>query len=251
MGVGFRCLAKAIEFMSLAFPHPHELIEQNRRRYHNPSNVEVLTKAKADLNVLESRALDKFVSKSGQALVLGCGGGRETIALAERGWHVVAVDQIQVLVDGVRNRIQDSDLNHSIELQCRDVTQSFSFDHSFDLICLLGGPYNFIPSRRLRIKVLSDCRAYLTPAGVCLLNVWFYSSTSSHQKHLAHKLRKIAAWIFRGNTECEIGDQWQGDSFCHHFSSMEEIIEEIRAAGFKIKGAEEEKGSSILVLEHG
>lgn len=250
MGVarGFRRVARAMEFISLAFPHSDELIEQNRCHYDHPNVVEIFTREDLELTLLERRALDQFIFKPGRGLVLGSGGGREAIALAKRGWQMVAMDQAPALVDAVRKRIENSEPGLSIELQCGDITQGFSSNASFDLICLLGCLYNLIPTRRLRLEVLRNCRAHLAPEGICLLSVDVLSSAPTWRKRWAHGVRKAIAWIFRGNTECEIGDQWLSEGFCHNFSSIEEAIEEIREAGFKIKGREEEKGSLILVL---
>ena len=47
-----------------------------------------------DLSEEEATVLNRFGPRSGNALVLGCGWGREAIVLAKRGWQVVGIENL-------------------------------------------------------------------------------------------------------------------------------------------------------------
>jgi SAM-dependent methyltransferase len=72
---------------------------------------------------------------TGTALDLGCGAGRHAIYLAERGWHVTAVDRSAVGIDLLRRRANAGELE--IDARVADL-ESHGFtlepDH-YDLIC--------------------------------------------------------------------------------------------------------------------
>src|SRR5687768_15190713 len=60
-------------------------------------------------------SLEPFLPDEGPAIDLGCGGGRGTIGLLERGLHVVAVDGSEEGLDQLRKALPaDSD----VELVC-------------------------------------------------------------------------------------------------------------------------------------
>jgi SAM-dependent methyltransferase len=69
----------------------------------------------------------------GRALDLGCGEGADALWLAERGWHVTAVDISQTALDRAAADAAARNLAGSIDFQRHDLTQSFP-DGVFDLV---------------------------------------------------------------------------------------------------------------------
>jgi SAM-dependent methyltransferase len=61
----------------------------------------------------------------GRALDLGCGEGADAIWLAERGWHVTAVDISQTALDRAAADAVARNLADRIDFQRHDLTQSF------------------------------------------------------------------------------------------------------------------------------
>ena len=242
-------LARAIEFFTLAFLRPDDFIENNRRFYGIPTQVDVYTnKERLKLNPIETYVLDNFVrpKKGGKALVIGCGAGRESYALAERGWYVTGIDQSAFMVHEAE-KLFDGSLKAAF--YCRDISKGIQLETQFDFICLWCNFYGLIPTSKRRIRLLLDCHAHLKPQGVCSLSYSAVPSFSSRRRR-AHVWRKGFAWMIGGNTECEIGDVWQqGNLFNHHFSSAEEVIEEARLAGFDLVWSNSDIGQKMLVLE--
>jgi SAM-dependent methyltransferase len=69
----------------------------------------------------------------GRALDLGCGEGADAIWLAERGWHVTAVDISQTALDRAAADAVARNLADRIDFQRHDLTESFP-DGAFDLV---------------------------------------------------------------------------------------------------------------------
>jgi SAM-dependent methyltransferase len=71
--------------------------------------------------------------RPGRALDLGCGEGADALWLAERGWHVTAVDISQTALDRAASDAASRNLLDHIDFQRRDLTESFP-DGAFDLV---------------------------------------------------------------------------------------------------------------------
>ena len=69
----------------------------------------------------------------GRALDLGCGEGADALWLAERGWHVTAVDIAQTALDRAASDAVGRHVVDRIDFQRHDLTVSFP-DGAFDLV---------------------------------------------------------------------------------------------------------------------
>lgn len=228
-------LARALEFFPLAIPKPKQLIECNRRKFSFLPFLKAYRVSEAiDFFPHEKKLLDRLQLKPDRVLVLGCGNGRDSIALAREGWQVTGIDFSSPLIEAARSKAQE--LGLPVEWHCRDVTEGFPEVGSFSLICLFGMFYSYIPGRVRRVELFKACRNRLRKEGVCLVSFSEATSSPSWRAKLAHVLRRGLAWFLRGNTECQLGDIWaQGSSFIHQFSRAE-FEEEARGAGFFVTG---------------
>ena len=69
----------------------------------------------------------------GRALDLGCGEGGDAMWLAERGWHVTAVDISQTALDRAAADAQERNVLARIDFQRHDLPQTFP-DGTYDLV---------------------------------------------------------------------------------------------------------------------
>lgn len=242
-------VARALDFFSMGILRPRDIVEWNRRYYSNPAIVSSWSRAcEIGLHPEEAALVDRFFPQPGTALVLGCGGGREAIALAKRGWEVVAMDNSPNLLAAARNNAVEAGVQ--VEWRCQDLSQGIPLDCSFDLICLFGQLYTLIPGRKRRVELLKACRNVLEPEGVSL--VTFNTCVPPSRKEIrAHRCRKALAWLVRGNGEIELSDRcFYGQAFHHFFSSRAEIIEEAATADLGVVAIEMElasrQGAAVL-----
>ena len=222
--------ARALEFFIIGIIRPEDLIESSQRHYATTNQVAVLIQHSGDgLYPPEEKVLERFLPKVGSALVLGCGGGREAIALAKRGWRVVGIDNVPVVVETARANASREGVQ--IEFLCHDISQDIPLAQSFDLICFFGLVYSFIPTRKRRVQLLTACRKHLKPSGYCLFD--FISAKPPSQRQVrAQRWRKTLAWLVGGNRGCELGDNLSnGTLFVHWFFTLSEIAEEAAEAG--------------------
>ena len=163
-------------------------------------------------------------------MVGAAGGGREVIALHNRGIKAEAFDSNTAFVDYCRKFLAKLGIDSNIVLaEPNRVPDEFgTYD---DLIMGFGG-YMHIAGQDTRILFLKQCRKHIKPNGPILLS---FCATGGFIKSDHSKIR-IARFIKRikGKKESmEIGDSLGKDGYFHNFTK-EEICEELEEAGFKI-----------------
>jgi SAM-dependent methyltransferase len=241
-------LARALEFFAPALITAEDLIATNEERYHREGEVETWIRVAPDgFSPEEAQLVPPFPGPGAQAVVLGCGGGREAIALARAGWQVRGIDMIPTLIASAKKT--SSELGLSIEWVCQNLARGIHLDRPADLICLLNIVYSYIPTRKRRVALLAECRRIIRPEGHCILH-FAMEAPRSPRRRWAQPLRVLLATLVGGNRELEAGDYWyEGRDYQHNFSSMEEFSSEARQAGWKLSQFEKgwPSGSAVLV----
>lgn len=147
-------------------------------------------KRPAEKHKAEMRLLDKafsLVPKTHRVLDAPCGGGRVTVHLAKRGFHLSAADLSEAMIEIARQNISENDLNCSVELQ--DVEQLTYPNQSFDTVVCFRLFHHF-PTAEIRRRVVKElCR-------VAALNVvlsYFAPSLSTLKRKLREaRLEKVS-----------------------------------------------------------
>ncbi len=71
-------------------------------------------------------------------LEVGCGAGFLSIALAQRGFHLHAIDSVEAMVEQARQHAVEAQLDHLLSLGLGDVNCLAFEDSAFDLVVALG-----------------------------------------------------------------------------------------------------------------
>jgi SAM-dependent methyltransferase len=103
--------------------------------------------------------------KPGRALDLGCGEGADALWLAERGWHVVAVD---ISETALRRAAADADacgLGDRIEFVQHDLSESFP-DGTFDMV---SAQFLHSTVRLDRPRILNRAAGAVRPGGLLVI----------------------------------------------------------------------------------
>jgi SAM-dependent methyltransferase len=101
----------------------------------------------------------------GRALDLGCGEGADAIWLAQRGWHVTAVDVSRIALARAAEHARQEGVADRIDWQWHDLTESFPAG-AFDLVSA-----HFLHSEidLPRERILRTAAASLSAGGVLLI----------------------------------------------------------------------------------
>ncbi|MEU9897837.1 class I SAM-dependent methyltransferase [Streptomyces phaeochromogenes] len=103
--------------------------------------------------------------RPGAALDLGCGAGGDAIWLAQRGWHVTAVDISTTAAERVRERARDLGVADQVVTAQHDLASSFPAGR-FDLV---SAQYFHTPLPLHRSRVLRTAARALRPGGLLLV----------------------------------------------------------------------------------
>jgi SAM-dependent methyltransferase len=226
----FNRLAGFIDSFVVVILRPEELMEQARTAY-NIAIRDYSNNGHIGQGLLpwEKLAVDKYARKKGSFLVLGCGGGRDAIALARMGFKVTAIDSLEEMLKAARENASREGVE--IDLKPGDFANLSMPGAKFDYCILTDIMYSSIPSSRLRVKALSKIAAVLDEGGVLITHFFF----GEKRRERLFGLRKLTARLVSGNTEYAPGDQIFSFGFAHIFSADSEITDEALRAGFAVK----------------
>ena len=193
----------------------------------------------------EQECYDRFLRPGDTILVLGCGTGRDLIALARRGHEVEGVEPAgralavaQQMLDKVELRAK---LHHGA-IEATDVSGMF------DVVIFSWCCYAYIPGSRTRIAVLEKAQAALNPGGRIIL---FYRAVN-RRPALPGRLTRFGAWLTRTDWTPEDGDlvsfvDRSIVQFEHAFEEAE-LAAEARAAGLRVLFQRHAHDEGVCVL---
>lgn len=169
-----------------------------------------------DCHDLDLLMASRYAPSVGRLLDVGCGGGETSLYFARRGFDVTAFDFSDTAVSLARGRAQEAGLG--IEFGVEDMTRTLPFqDKTFDVV-IDHRALHCIVDRSLRAATLNEIYRVLRPGG------FFFSSTIAGMPR-DHTLRDRIDPVTRSNP-----------MKTRYFGEADDILEEVRAAGFLISG---------------
>ena len=116
------------------------------------------------------------LSKGDKVADFGCGIGRHTIELTNRGYGAIGIDFSEALLEKAK-------LNAEKEIFLHDDCRSVTLDDEFDaIICLYDVIGSFIDNDE-NIKILKNAASHLKSKGYMVISVMNYELTRSKVKH--------------------------------------------------------------------
>ena len=224
---------------------PHEsrqawLLRRLRERYEHPEEVRAYSKqVKQGLTPEEIVLLNSLLPGSCRIANLGCGAGREALALVEKGHRVVALDISRAMLRGARQLARESRL----ELACVWMSDPLRLPlphRAFDRVLALAQLLSHIPGTEARVALLSEVRRVLVPGGMFIASVTDRAAAADlcfgdeDPGDQLSPLERAAGW--------EEGDIWVWQPsearldtpLFFHLHTREEIISELEAAGLRL-----------------
>ncbi len=134
--------------------------------------VELYTRRFAESDELfpqERKAVDRYFEAGGTVLDVGCGVGRVSALLHERGFEVTGVDISEPFIEKARLLVPD------VEFHVADITDTEFDTGSFDHVVFSWFGLDYLVPEAKRIEALTEIRRILKPSGVflfCTHNRW-------------------------------------------------------------------------------
>ncbi len=197
----------------------------------------------------ESALYDRFVKVEDRILVVGCGTGRDLIALLKLGYRAEGLDVGPRAVALAHRMLEKEGL--SAELYTGPI-EAIALLGNYDVFTFSWFCYAYIPQADTRIGVLCKVKAHLNPGGRVLIS---YVPAERPPRSLAIRLTRFAARLTRSDWHPERGDvigRAAGDRQAIHYEHQfleGELENEARAAGLTVVFHERrEVGTAVLMV---
>jgi len=136
----------------------------------------------------ERRAIESYFTPGSRVLDLGCGAGRTTLALADRGFSVVGVDASRSMIDSARRAHPDGEylVGDAANLPFRDA--------DFENVLFSYNGLDELRPRARRYDALREIRRVLAPGGRFVFTTHNLLRQLIPYPMTAHHLRGLAAF---------------------------------------------------------
>jgi len=225
-------LGALIKSLPPAVMKPDDLVQFSRETYDTPESVDDWADDElinTELFPNEINILKVLPKKKGDLLLLGVGGGREAIPLAQMGFRVTGVDFVPSMVERAKQNAKKRGMR--IEGIVQEVSSLDVPESSFDVVFISRALYSCVPSRQRRVEMLKRIFQSLKPGGTLICQ--FHGRLGWNNDGKAERIRKLIAASPIGNQSYQRGDILALDlEFLHIFSSEDEIRAELEDGGF-------------------
>lgn len=187
-----------------------------------------------------------------RVLLVGCGSGRDLIALLGLGCRVEGLDPVPECIAAAAQRLARRGLTAPLHTGW---VETMTLDTVYDAVVFSWDCYGLIQHRATRVRVLSAVRRHLAPGGRVLLS---YVAAGRPPRPLLIGLARAVARLSGSDWRPERGDVLvptdaspAGAHYEHHFR-RDEIEREVQAVGLRVVfHAPTPNGLGLLAAEHG
>lgn len=222
---------------------PQGSLETIRNKFNQKEEVDFhILHAAGGLEDWEDEAVKKFMRPQSSVLDIGCGAGREALALAKQGFKITAIDIAPAMIAAARKKAEAQSLE--ITFKAMAASEIDFPAESFDYCLVSRDVYSFTPAKSLRIETLQRIKKCLKKGGLVFLSAYIIPAPLFSGRWCVDSFRRARNIILPAATS-EAGDIWvRGVSpssrmatfcFCHYFSSPREIEDEMKQAGFSVR----------------
>ena len=176
---------------------------------------------------------------SGAIANVGCGGGRETVAMYSMGYkQVTGVDLTPAMLDMARQYAKQHGM--PVEFHQGSAGNLPFDDHSLDAVTMFGNIYGHITPRQERLSSLREIRRVLKPGGLLLFNA---SSRNEAWKPRAYFAFQDLLHVLYNPCRFDSGDKRFKEDRSpatpntprHHFFRPREIDIDAQECGFTVQ----------------
>jgi SAM-dependent methyltransferase len=239
---------------SLFVKRPRDSFRSVAEKYDSKEEVDFHSRTISEgLEEWEELAVKSWKAKA-KVLDVGCGAGREAIALAKIGFEVTGIDISPIMIAQAIKIAKKEGLNMNFKVQ--NVADIEYPAKSFDYVLFSRGVYSYLPTKKLRMRILKKIRDILKPDGMLFFTVYYRDKRLFSRLNIMGFFRRLRNVFFKEKYESEPGDLMvryvspastpERLCFCHFFSSPDEVSQEVRAAGMTLV---EVRNNSIWIVK--
>lgn len=191
----------------------------------------------------EEKLIDRYFPQGSKILGLGCGAGRTTFPLANKGYQVTGVDITPSMIDIARE--VEAKLDTGATFEVGDATDLEFCNNSFDHVLFSFCGWDQIPGSDNRLRALQEIKRVLKPEG-------YYLFTSHLRQWRGYFRLWLKQWLKLyllkplgfPVPELEFGDrlfyreykgeQEAGNKQFIHIPSLKEVKRQVKQAGFEL-----------------
>jgi len=187
----------------------------------------------AGLSPVEQVFYSQFLREKDRILLVGCGTGRDLIALHLLGYDVTGLEPVPEVVALAQQHLARRGV--SVPLQT-GLVETAELNGRYDVIVFSNGCYSLLQGSGSRVATLRRVAEHLAPAGRIIVSY----HPAKEQSRLGGWLIRTTSWLSSGDWTPEPGDTFARDLFrpgllrYHHAFRPEEFARECQAAGFSV-----------------
>lgn len=185
------------------------------------------------LSHYEQEFYDQFLRAGDSILLVGCGTGRDLIALLRRGHEVEGLDPARRPLVIARQMLDK--LGLSATLHAGGI-ETVALHRTYDVVVFSQFCYGYLPESRARVATLEKVKAALRPGGRVIIPY----TPIGRRRTLPIRLTRLVTRLSRSDWTPEIGDKlwvsladWRFVHFDHEFAPAE-VEAEALAAGLQV-----------------
>ena len=187
----------------------------------------------AGLEPWEERIYLNEMHAGDRVLVVGCGGGRELLALGARGYQVTGVDLVPALIERSRQHLARRGLTATL---IASPVETAALPDTYNVVVFSAFVYGYQPGAASRRAVLARLKAHMTP-GARLVASYMEGGRASR---FGLWLIRAAGWMARSDWLAEPEDPFAPGPlrtrrpFYERRMSPEAVCRELAEAGFDL-----------------
>lgn len=206
----------------------------NEKSYNNTEIVNYYSDfISAGLFHYEEMLIDKYFKAGGKTLDIGCGAGRVTIPLHERGFQVIGIDYAEKMIDAAKV------LNEAIDYRIGDILSTQFEDQEFDNVIFSFNGLMLIGTYNERLLAMKEIRRILKQNGKFIFTTPYLDNKvdKSYWTEKAESLN-INLIDMTWEQQLKLGDEYledYGNEFFLHVPFLTEVKKMIKEAGMEIR----------------
>jgi len=227
----FEKASRACLYLSAGLLRQEELRDIGRRRAALfPAPDEHMD---AGLEPWEERIYFRVLRDADRVLVVGCGGGRELLALSARGYRVTGIDQVPALIEAARRHLARRGLAATL---IAAPVETAILPETYDVVIFSALVYGYLPGSEGRLATLARLKAHMAPGGRLVTSYIEGGARSPLGLWLVRAAGLLGRtdWTAGREDTFALGPLTQRLPFYERRMSADAVRQELSAAGFHV-----------------